>query len=140
MSVSSPPEIVLGIDLGTSYSTAAAVINGKPHYALDTRGEACIPSVVHFPKSGPPVLGADADRLRATDPENTVFSVKRLIGRGADSPAARLLDASSAFKIKAAPGGGEATIQVRSGQYSATEIAALILRYLRERAEARFRR
>ncbi len=133
------PDIVLGVDLGTTYSTAAAVVNGTLHFAVDARGEACIPSVVHFPKSGPPLVGADADRLRSTDPLNTVFGVKRLVGQAADSPAARLLDACSAFRIK--PGaGGEAAVALRSGETSASEIAAVILRHLRERAEARFGR
>jgi molecular chaperone DnaK (HSP70) len=72
---------VLGIDLGTTFSTAALVVNGKFHYATDERGEACIPSVVHFPKAGPPVVGAEADKLRVTDPENTVWAIKRVIGR-----------------------------------------------------------
>ena len=134
-----PSEIVLGIDLGTSYSSAAAVVNGRLHFALDNRGEACVPSVVHFPRSGPILVGADADRLRASDPANTVFGIKRLVGHSADSPAARLLDACSAFKIKAQPG-GEAAVVVRSGEHGATEVAALILRHLRERAEARFQR
>jgi len=132
-------EVILGIDLGTSYSTAAAVVGGKVAFALDSRGEACIPSVVHFPKSGPPLVGADADRMRSTDPENTVFGIKRLVGRGADSPAARLLDACSAFKIKGTPR-GEAAVLIRGAERSASEVASLILRHLRELAEARFRR
>ncbi len=132
-------DLVLGIDLGTSYSTAAAVIGGKVHFALDARGEACIPSVVHFPRSGPPLVGAEADRMRATDPENTVFGIKRLVGRGVDSPAARLLDHASAFKIKGAKG-AEASVLVRGQERSASEVASILLRHLRELAEARFRR
>ncbi len=134
-----PTEIVLGIDLGTTYSTAAAVIDGRMHFALDSRGEACLPSVVHFPKAGPPLVGADADRLRSADPHNTVFGIKRLVGRAADSPAARLLDACAAFRIRP-QAGGEAALEVRSGRYSASEVAAVILGHLRERAEARFGR
>ena len=134
-----PSEIILGIDLGTTYSTAAAVIDGRLHFALDSRGEACIPSVVHFPSRGPPLVGIEGDRLRSTDPQNTVFGIKRLIGRSADSPPARLLDACSAFKIRNQPG-GEAAVQVRNGTYAASEIAAMILRHLREKAEARFGR
>jgi len=67
------------------------VIGGKPHFVPDGRGEACVPSVVHFPKSGPPLVGADADRMRPTDPQNTVFGVRRIIGRAAGSPAPRRL-------------------------------------------------
>lgn len=131
-------EVILGIDLGSTFSTAAVLMGGRVHYALDARGEPCIPSVVHFPKAGPPVVGAEADKLRATDPENTVFGIKRLIGHGADSPAARLLDASSAFRVKG-PLGGEALVVTRAGERSASEIAAVILRHLRERAEARLK-
>jgi molecular chaperone DnaK (HSP70) len=77
--------------------------------------------------------------MRATDPQNTVCGVKRIIGRTADSPAARLLDACSAFRIKPQPG-GEAAVEVRAGALGATEVASLILRHLRERAEQRFGR
>lgn len=131
-------DIVLGIDLGTTYSTAAAVVDGRLHYAVDGRGEACIPSVVHFPKSGPPVVGADAEKLRATDPQNTVSGIKRLVGRTADAPSARLLNASTAFKIRQPAPNAEAAVVVRSGELSASEVASLIMRHLRERAEARF--
>jgi molecular chaperone DnaK (HSP70) len=137
--VGAPSEIVLGIDLGTSFSSAAAVIDGRLHFALDGRGEACVPSVVHFPRSGPVLVGAEADRMRSSDPANTIFGIKRLVGHSADSPAARLLDACAAFKIKGREG-EEASVQVRSGEHAATEVAALILRYLRERGEARFQR
>ncbi len=130
-------ELVLGIDLGSTYSTAAVVIDGRFQYALDGRGEANIPSVVHFPKAGPPVVGSDAVRLRATDPANTVTGIKRVVGRPADSPAVRLLDQTAAFKLKTV-GKDEVSVVVRSGEYTATEVASLILRYLRERAEFRF--
>jgi molecular chaperone DnaK (HSP70) len=137
--VGTASEIVLGIDLGTSFSTAAAVIDGKIHFAVDSRGEACIPSVVHFPKSGPPLVGIEAERMRATDPANTVVGIKRVIGRDGDSPAARVLDASAAFRLQAKPG-AEVSVQVRAGTLSATEVASIVLRHLRERASARFGR
>ena len=132
-------EVILGIDLGSTYSTAALLVDGRIHYALDSRGEPCIPSVVNFPKSGPPIVGAEAEKLRATDPENTIFGIKRIIGHSADSPAARLLDASAGFRIKAQPK-GEVLVATRGGERTASEIGAIILRHLRERAEARFRR
>lgn len=135
--VAPPSEVILGIDLGTTFSTAAAVVEGKFQYALDARGEACIPSVVHFPKSGPPIVGADADRFRASDPLNTIFGIKRVIGRGADSPPARLLNAAAPFNVKQ-HSSGEACVQTRAGDVTASETASIILRYLRERAEQRF--
>ncbi len=130
-------ELILGIDFGTSYSTAAAVMNGKIYFAKDSRGEPCIPSLVHFPKKGPPVVGFEAEKFRASDPENTVAGVKRLIGRGPDSPERRLFDQSSAVRVK--PGGaGEAVLQVPGGDRTASEVGALILQHLKAQAEARF--
>ncbi len=137
--VSSQTDIVLGIDLGTSFSTAAALIDGKVHYALDSRGEACIPSVVHFPKSGPPLVGTDAVRMRDSDPANTVFGLKRVMGRTGDSAAARVLDASVPFRLVAKPG-AEVAVQVRAGTLSVTEAVSFILRHLRDRAMVRFNR
>lgn len=132
-------ELVLGVDLGSTYSTAAILRDGRIHFAVDGRGEASIPSVVHFPRSGPPVVGSDAVRLRATDPQNTVSGIKRVVGRPADSPAARLLNQTAAFRMKG-QGNGELSVVVRSGEYTASEVASIILRYLRERAELRFGR
>lgn len=131
-------ELVLGIDLGTSFSTAAAVVDGRLHFVTDARGEACIPSVVYFPKSGAPVVGAEAEKQRASDPENVIFGIKRVIGRAADSPQGRLLDAVAAFRLKPPPGGGEAQVQVRGGTHGASEVAAILLRHLRERAQTKF--
>lgn len=135
----SSSEPVLGIDLGTTYSTAALVVNDKFHYATDERAEACIPSVVHFPRSGAPIVGAEADRLRAADPENTIWSIKRVIARPLDSPQARRLQASAAFKL-VAPGGDTVKVRTRAGDLGADEIAAIIVRHLKERAQQRFGR
>ena len=130
-------EPVLGIDLGTTYCTAALVVNDKFHYATDERGEACIPSVVRFPQSGPPLVGAEADTLRATNPENTIWGIKRVIGRSIDSPQARRLQASTVFKL-VGHGPDEVKVRVRGGDFAASEIAAILLRNLRERAQHRF--
>ncbi|HUJ25357.1 MAG TPA: Hsp70 family protein [Myxococcales bacterium] len=138
--MSPSPESVLGIDLGTTFCTAALLSDGRLHYVLDGRGDACIPSVVHFPRRGPPLIGADADRMRASDPANTIWGIKRLIGKAAEAASARILDASAAFTIRAPPGGGEAEIVARDVRYRASEVASLLLRYLREQAQARFGR
>jgi molecular chaperone DnaK len=132
-------EPILGIDLGTTFSTAALVIDGRFHYALDGRGDSCIPSVVHFPKSGPVLVGHDAERMRATDPLNTIAGIKRVIARPIDHPAARVLDAASVFKLKGI-GRGEVSVVTSSGEYTASQVASFIVRYLKERAEARFGR
>jgi len=130
-------EIILGIDFGTSYSTAATVMNGKIYFAKDSRGESCVPSLVHFPKKGPPVVGFEAEKFRASDPQATVAGVKRLIGRGADSSERRLFDQISPVRVK--PGGvGEAILQVPGGDRSASDVGALILQHLKAQAESRF--
>ncbi len=130
-------EPVLGLDLGTTFSTAALVVNGKFHYATDERGEACIPSVVHFPKTGAPIVGVEADRLRVSDPENTIWAIKRVIGRGIDSPQARRLQAASVFKLLG-HGDDEVKVRTRTGDYGAGEIAAILMRHLKDRAQLRF--
>ena len=132
-------EVILGIDLGTSYSTAAALVGGKVVYALDSRGEARVPSVVHFPKRGLPVVGAEAEKMRTSDPENTIFGIKRLVGQPADSPAGRLLDACSAFKIRRGTG-AEASVLIRGSELQASEVASILLRNLRDLAESRLGR
>ncbi|MBE2248667.1 MAG: Hsp70 family protein [Myxococcus sp.] len=132
-------EPILGIDLGTTFSTAALVVDGKFHYALDGRGDSCIPSVVYFPRTGPVLVGHDAERMRATDPVNTIVGIKRVIARPLDSPAARVLDAASVFKLKGA-GAGEVSVVTSSGEYTASQVASFIVRYLKERAEARMGR
>ncbi|HEY0883613.1 MAG TPA: Hsp70 family protein, partial [Archangium sp.] len=130
---------MLGIDLGTTFSTAALVVNGKFHYATDERGEPCIPSVVHFPKTGAPIVGIQADRLRQSDPENTIWGIKRVIGRPLETAPARRLQASAAFKL-VGQGQPEVRVRVRAGEIAASEVAAIQLGYLRQRAEQRFGR
>lgn len=132
-------EVILGIDLGTSFSTAAAVIDGKLHFALDSRGEACFPTVVHFPKVGAPVVGHEADRHREHDPANTFFGFKRVIGRTSESPATKVLDASAPFKLVLKPT-QEVAVKARAAAVSATELAAIVLRHLKDRAVQRFNR
>jgi molecular chaperone DnaK (HSP70) len=82
-------------------------------------------------------VGLDAVKLRATDPANTVFGIKRLIGQSFNSSATRLVNHSAPFKLKDM-GAGEVAVSVNSGDYAASEIAAIILSYLKERAESRF--
>jgi molecular chaperone DnaK len=135
MAVAAEP--ILGIDLGTTFSTAALVIDGRFHYALDSRGDPCVPSVVHFPRSGPVLVGHEAERMRATDPVNTIAGIKRVIARPLEHPAARVLDAASVFKLKSVSS-GEVSVVTSSGEYTASQVASFIVRSLKERAEARF--
>ena len=74
-------EIIVGIDLGTTNSLIGAMEARFPILLADTDGERLVPSVVHFPKNGAPIVGRAAQRMRALDPANTVYSVKRFMGR-----------------------------------------------------------
>src|ERR1700741_5039868 len=72
---------IVGIDLGTTNSLIGVMDSGFPILIADREGARLTPSVVYFPESGEPVVGAPADRMRVLNPDRTVFSVKRLIGR-----------------------------------------------------------
>ncbi len=132
-------EIVLGIDFGTSFSSVAAWLDGKMYVVPDQRGEPCIPSIVHYPRRGPPVAGAAAEQLRVKDPRNTVCSVKRIVGRDYDSPEVRIFDAHNAVPTQRAPG-GEAVLVTDAGTIPPTQVAADLFRHLRALAERRFGR
>ncbi|MGF1508312.1 MAG: Hsp70 family protein [Myxococcota bacterium] len=130
-------DIVLGIDLGNSYSTAAAWIQGKLYTVPDRRGEPCIPSIVYFPPKGLPVVGAEAERYRMAEPDATVSGIKRVLGRAADSPELRVFEAHSAVSV-CASAGSTPILRTRVGEHTPAEVASYIFRHLKERAEARF--
>lgn len=130
-------EIVLGIDLGTSFSTAAAWVQGKMYLVPDERGEPCIPTVVHYAQEGPPLIGYAALQVRRRDPENTVSGIKRVLGRDLESPEGRVFAAGSAVNLKAAPN-GKVILTTRAGEHTAEEIAAALYNHLRRLAEHRF--
>lgn len=133
-----PEEIVLGIDLGTSFSTAAAYVRGRLYLVPGKGGEPCIPSVVHYPAGGrPPLVGAEAERYRMAEPDASVSGVKRILGRQADDPEATVFQANSAVRVVKAPS-KKAILETRHGQVTPEEVAALIFRHLKERAEERF--
>ncbi|MBX2812472.1 MAG: Hsp70 family protein [Myxococcales bacterium] len=132
-------EIVLGIDLGTSFSTAAAWVQGKMYLVPDERGEPCIPTVIHYGEDGPPVIGFAALQLRRRDPENTVSGIKRILGRNLDSPEGRVFAASSAVNLTSAPN-GRIILSTRCGEHTAEEIASTVYAHLRRLSENRFQR
>lgn len=72
---------IVGIDLGTTNSLVAKIIDGKPVVLRGPDGKSLVPSVICFPKQGPPLVGSEAKARSLTDPLHTVFSVKRLMGR-----------------------------------------------------------
>lgn len=130
-------EIILGIDLGTSFSTAAAWANNKMYLVPDERGEPCIPTVVYFGEDGPPLVGQKAQEARLLDPENGIAGIKRLLGKKLDGPEARVFAAGTSVAMKAAPN-GRIILGTRRGEHSTEEIGASIYGYLKRLAEQRF--
>ena len=91
---------VLGIDFGTTYSSAGALVNGKVELVVDG-GEAAIPSVVHLPWRGPPLIGDKALARAQFEPEATVSSFKRILGRPFTDPAVARFQRSASLGVPA---------------------------------------
>jgi len=124
---------MIGIDLGTTNSVVAAMEGGEPTVIVNQEGARTTPSVVAFTKDGERLVGQIAKRQAVTNPENTIFSIKRFMGRKYDEV---IEEASRVpYKIVRAAN-GDAWVEVRGKQYSPPEISALILRKLKEAAEA----
>ena len=127
-----PPRVV-GIDLGTTNSLVAFLDLTGPQVIPGTNGSPIVPSVVHFPPSGEPLVGSEALEVLLTDPVNTVYSVKRLMGRGATDVVGEL-----ALLPFAMAEGSESVIRLAVGGRHVTppEISAYVLRQLKQNAEA----
>src|SRR5215471_4965713 len=123
---------VIGIDLGTTNSVVAVMEGGQPTVIVNQEGARITPSIVAFSKDGERLVGQVAKRQAVTNPENTVFSIKRFMGRKFDEVAS---EASRVpYKIAAAQNGG-AWINARGKQYSPPEISAMVLQKLKQAAE-----
>jgi molecular chaperone DnaK len=129
-------EVVLGVDLGTSTSSAAAVVDGQVQHVLD-KGEASIPTLIYLPRTGEPVIGTEAMRLGAADPFGLVCGIKRLLGRRADDAAIRTIDVSAGWKLVAGPNGG-AVVRAHNTDFAPAQLVAAVLTRLRRQAELRF--
>jgi molecular chaperone DnaK len=124
---------VIGIDLGTTNSVVAVMEGGNPTVIPNQEGSRLTPSVVAFTKDGEILVGQVAKRQAITNPENTVFSIKRFMGRRHDEVVQEIKLVP--YKVVKAAN-GEARIEVRGKQYAPPEISAMILRKLKEAAEA----
>ncbi len=125
---------VIGIDLGTTNSCVAIMEGGEPIVIANAEGSRTTPSMVAFTDSGERPVGQQAKRQAVTNPENTLFSIKRLIGRKFDTEAVKRDIAISPFKIVKAEN-GDAWVDVRGKQYSPPEISAMILQKMKKTAE-----
>lgn len=124
---------VVGIDLGTTHSLVAAVRNGVSECLPDSEGRVILPSVVRYLGQGKRQIGFDAAAAQAEDPENTIASVKRFMGRGLDDIADR-----EKLPYRFAEHPGMVTLHTREGEKSPVEVSAEILATLRYRAEDTF--
>jgi molecular chaperone DnaK len=125
---------VIGIDLGTTNSCVAIMETGDPNVLANAEGSRTTPSVVAFTDSGERLVGQIARRQAITNPENTIFAVKRLIGRRSDD--AMVQKASSLLPYKIVRNdNGDAWVEIRGKQYSPAEISAFILQKMKQTAE-----
>ncbi len=124
---------VIGIDLGTTNSVVAVMEGGDPTVISNQEGSRLTPSVVGFTKDGEILVGQVAKRQAITNPENTVFSIKRFMGRRYDE----VLQETKLVPYKVVKAdNADARVEVRGKVYSPPEISAMILRKLKEAAEA----
>jgi molecular chaperone DnaK len=125
---------VIGIDLGTTFSCVAVMSGGDPVVIPNAEGSRITPSVVAFTDKGEQLVGQIARRQAITNPENTIFSIKRLIGRKFDSAEVQAAVKRLPYKIVQGAN-GDAHVEVRGKKYSPAEISAMILQKMRQTAE-----
>ncbi len=124
--------LAVGIDLGTTNSLVATVVNGAPEVIRDEQGRALLPSVVRFRPDGAIEVGHEAAASQESDPLNTISSAKRLIGRGKAD-----LDGGIILPYQFEDAAGMVQIRTRAGVKSPVEVSAQVLSALRARAEER---
>ena len=124
---------VIGIDLGTTNSCVAVMEGGEPVVIANAEGSRTTPSMVAFSESGERLVGQQAKRQAVTNPENTLFAIKRLIGRKFDSDAVKKDIEISPFKIIKADN-GDAWVEARGKKYSPPAISAMVLQKMKQTA------
>jgi len=127
-------EIIVGIDLGTTNSLVAFINpEGNPQVINDTGKGVLVPSVVHFQTDGSLVVGNEAKEYLISDPQNTIFSVKRLLGRSFKD----IQEHSNLFSYKIIDDDSESLVKIKAGDkyFTPIELSGMILKELKERAE-----
>jgi len=125
---------IIGIDLGTTNSCVAVMEGGDPVVITNQEGSRTTPSMVAFPESGDRIVGQAAKRQAVTNAENTVYAIKRLIGRKFSSREAQYDKGIAPYKITEASN-GDAQVSIRGKNYSPTEISAMVLTKMKQTAE-----
>ncbi|SFR79241.1 molecular chaperone DnaK [Sphingomonas jatrophae] len=126
---------VIGIDLGTTNSCVAVMEGGKPKVIENAEGARTTPSIVAFAKDGERLIGQPAKRQAVTNPNNTIFAVKRLIGRRFDDPITKKDTELVPYEIARGPN-GDAWVKAGGKDYSPSQISAFTLQKMKETAEA----
>jgi molecular chaperone DnaK len=129
------PDVILGIDFGTSCTSAGALVGDRVELIQDN-GDVVIPSVVYVPERGPLEIGRRAQMRLLKDPTGVIRSIKRVLGVSPSSPLVRHFAASASFRIDTS--GDHLMFKLRSTRYAPEQIAAAILTRVRELAETRF--
>lgn len=124
----------IGIDLGTTNSVVAVVQAGEPVVIPNQEGSRTTPSIIGITEKGERLVGQIAKRQSITNPENTIFSIKRLMGRKYNTPEVEHARKRLPYKIVEASN-GDAHVEIRGKRYSPPEISAMILQKLKEAAE-----
>lgn len=125
---------VIGIDLGTTNSCVAVMEGNTPKIIENTEGARTTPSIVAFSKDGERLVGQSAKRQSVTNPENTLFAIKRLIGRRFDDPITQKDMGLVPYKITKADN-GDAWVDAHGKSYSPSQVSAFILQKMKETAE-----
>src|ERR1700716_860323 len=125
----------IGIDLGTTNSCVAMMEGNKAKVIENAEGARTTPSIVAFTDREEVLVGQPAKRQAITNPENTIFAIKRLIGRRYDDPITQKDKDMVSYKIVPGPN-GDAWVEVRGKKYSPSQISAFILQKMKETAEA----
>jgi molecular chaperone DnaK len=125
---------IIGIDLGTTNSCVAIMEGSQPKVLENAEGARTTPSVVAFTDDNEKLIGQPAKRQAVTNPENTIFAVKRLIGRNFDDPTVKKDVEAAPFKIINSEK-GDAWIEAKGEKYSPSQISAFILQKMKETAE-----
>ena len=123
---------VIGIDLGTTNSVVAIMENGQPTVLVNQEGSRITPSIVGFAKDGERLVGQVAKRQAVTNPENTVFSIKRFMGRKFGEVATEV--ARVPYRVTSSAN-GDAWVEVRGKKFSPPEVSAMVLQKLKQAAE-----
>jgi molecular chaperone DnaK len=127
---------VIGIDLGTTNSAMAVMEGGEPTIIPNSEGGRITPSVVAFTKSGERLVGQVAKRQAITNPENTIYSIKRFMGRRFTDPEVQRSMKMVPYKVQAASNGGVEILLADGRKFTPPEISAMILQKLKTDAEA----